>query len=214
MPPSALREPLSVDFRQLVRMHIKLSASLRQGTRKTEGTPTETRHEECMTTLKERITAMSNRNEADAMTWAKRRKVLAADLRVIAPIVRRIRRDLQREFDLPLFGRSNEANDRLIPALREKGYDATAREGWYLFDDQLYGEYFRHSWCEIRFPDDDAPVVVDITGDQYDAGMFWYVPRKFIGHLPRYLSYEEPEVEYDEIEDPETRRFLALLGIA
>lgn len=102
-----------------------------------------------------------------------------------------IRKDLESRYTTPLHGKCIESSDLVLNYLKSKKIEAIAVEGWCLYDDEYYGSdrpYDAHTWVEVP----SLGIIIDLTLDQFQAGMNENIPSVFIGPLPDFLKYEEP----------------------
>ena len=100
-----------------------------------------------------------------------------------------------------LCGHCIEASEILQTLYSWLGIKSKTVEGWCEFDDEYYGSdrpYDPHTWLEIP-NSSGAPLYVDVTADQFNAGMFSEnrYPGMIINlGLPHGMTYSEPVV-YD-----------------
>lgn len=103
-----------------------------------------------------------------------------------------IRKDLETKYSTPLFGKCIESSELVLNYLSSKKIKAVVIEGWCLYDDEHYGSdrpYDEHTWVEIP----SLGIIVDLTLDQFQAGINDTIETVFIGPLPYFLKYKEPK---------------------
>lgn len=105
-----------------------------------------------------------------------------------------IRTALDIENEHGLHGKCIEASDSIVSRLKDIGIEAVAVEGWCIYDDEYYGSdrpYDEHTWVEAQV--DGKTLFIDVTLDQFQAGMDDPIPAICIGEVPDFLVLREPK---------------------
>jgi len=101
-----------------------------------------------------------------------------------------------------LHGTCIEASEMISKELTKHGIKNKIVEGWCQYDDEHYGSdrpYDEHTWVEIV--NQGKIIVLDVTLDQFQAGMEEDIPPIYVGDLPDFLVYDEPDMPDEDYED-------------
>lgn len=98
-----------------------------------------------------------------------------------------------------IHGSCIEASEMISKELTKHGIKNQTIEGWCQYDDESYGSdrpYDEHTWVEIVHQ--GKTIILDVTLDQFQAGIDEDIPPIYVGELPEFLVYDEPDMPEDD----------------